>query len=346
MLSGMSKRDARKLDHKTLEEIRTCAVERVQAGESPEMVIQTLGFSRACIYNWLARYRAGGWSGLKARPLAGRPTKITGAQLRWLYRTVVGKNPLQFRFEFALWTRWMIRILLQERFGLKLSLSSVGRLLRQLGLSCQRPLWRAWEQDPQRVQWWREHEYPAIRALAKRAGAAIFFGDEAGVRSDYHAGTTWGVRGQTPVVPATGQRFGLNLISAVSARGELRFMVVKGKLNSSRYVQFLKRLMHNASRPIFLIVDGHPVHKSRAIRAYAASTKGKLRLFYLPPYSPELNPDEQVWNHVKHHGVGRSLLEGSAHLKKFVGRRLRRLQRSPWLVRQFFLMPDTQYAAL
>jgi transposase len=310
----MPKRDARKLDHKTLEEIRVRAVERVQAGESPEVVIQTLGFSRACIYNWLARYRAGGWGGLKARPLAGRPAKITGAQMRWLYRTVVGKNPLQFRFEFALWTRWMIQILLREQFGLKLSLSSVGRVLKQLGLSCQRPLWRAWEQEPKRVKQWREQEYPSIRALAKGCGATIFFGDEAGVRSDYHSGTTWGERGRTPVVPTTGQRVSLNMISAVSARGGLRFMVVKGKLNAARYVQFLKRLMQNAFRPVFLIVDGHPVHKSRAVRAYAASTKGKLRLFYLPPYSPELNPDEQVWNHVKHHGVGRALVEGHDHL--------------------------------
>lgn len=342
----MPTRDARKLDHKTLEEIRIRAVERVQAGESPEVVIAALGFSRACIYNWLARYRAAGWSGVKARPLAGRLMKITGAQMQWLYRTVTGKNPLQFRFELALWTRWMIRILLRERFGLELSLSSVGRLLKQLGLSCQGPLWRAWEQNPERVQQWREQEYPAIRALAKRAGAATFFGDEAGVRSNYHSGTTWGERGQTPVVPTTGQRVSLNMISAVSARGGLRFMVVKGKLNAACYVQFLKRLVHNASRPIFLIVDGHPVHKSRAVHAYVASTKGKLRLFYLPPYSPELSPDEQVWNHVKHYGVGRALLEGADHLRAYVGSQLRRLQNSPALIQRFFFMPGTQYAAM
>ena len=342
----MSKRDARKLDHKTLEEIRTRAVERVQAGESPEVGIQTLGFSRACIYNWLARYRAGGWGGLKARPLAGRPTKISGAQRRWLYRTVVGKKPLQFRLEFALWTRWMIQALWRERFGLKVSVSSVGRLLRPLGLTCQRPLWRAWEENPERVEPWRGHEDPAIRALAKRAGAAIFFGDEAGVRSDYHPGTTGGVRGQTPQVPATGQRFGMNLISAVSARGELRFMVVKGKLNAARYVQFLKRLMPPLPQRIFLIVDGHPVHRSRAVRAYVASTQGKLRLFYLPPSSPELHPDEPVWNHVKHHGVGHALLQEVDHLRSYLGRRLRSLQKSPGVVQRFFLMPDPQYPAL
>lgn len=341
----MPKNDARQLDHKTLEQIRIRAIERVQAGESPEVVIRALGFSRACIYNWLAAYRAGGWGALKAKALLGRPKKITGAQMQWLYSTVVGKSPLQFRFEFALWTREMLRILLHERFGLQLSLTSVGRLLAQLGLSCQRPIWRAYQQDTERVRQWREQEYPAIRALAKRVGAEIFFGDEAGVRSDYHAGTTWGKRGETPVVAATGQRYSLNMISAVSARGNLRFMVTRGKVNGPQYLEFLKRLIHNTQRPVFLVVDGHPVHKSRAVKDYVASTSGKLRLFYLPPYSPELNPDEQVWNHVKHHGVGRALLEGADHMKKFVMVRLQRLQKSPWLIRMFFLTPETKYAA-
>ena len=290
----MRENDARKLDHKTLEAIRTRAVQRVQAGESPEVVIAALGFSRSCIYSWLAMYRAGGWSALQARALSGRPKLISGQQMQWIYTTVVGTSPLQHRFEFALWTRAMIQTLLQKQFGLRLSLSSVGRLLAQLGLTCQRPLFRAYEQNPTLVQQWRERDYPVIQALAKREGAEIFFGDEAGIRSDYHSGTTWGVRGQTPVVAATGQRFGINMISAISARGLLRFMVVKGKVNGPKYIEFLQRLIHNAPRPVFLIVDGHPVHKARTVKDFVASTEGRLRLFYLPPYAPELNPDEQV----------------------------------------------------
>ena len=288
----MRENDARKLDHKTLEAIRTRAVQRVQAGESPEVVIAALGFSRSCIYSWLAMYRAGGWSALQARALSGRPKLISGQQMQWIYTTVVGTSPLQHRFEFALWTRAMIQTLLQKQFGLRLSLSSVGRLLAQLGLTCQRPLFRAYEQNPTLVQQWRERDYPVIQALAKREGAEIFFGDEAGIRSDYHSGTTWGVRGQTPVVAATGQRFGINMISAISARGLLRFMVVKGKVNGPKYIEFLQRLIHNAPRPVFLIVDGHPVHKARTVKDFVASTEGRLRLFYLPPYAPELNPDE------------------------------------------------------
>ena len=165
----MPRRDARSLDHKTLEEIRVRAVEQVQAGESPEDVIRTLGFTRSCIYTWLALYRAGGWGALRARALKGRPMKIQPQQMSWLYRTITGKSPLQYRFEFALWTREIVRMLLAEEFQLKLSLSSVGRLLKQLGLSCQRPLFRAIEQDPERVRHWLDEEYPRIRRQA-RAG--------------------------------------------------------------------------------------------------------------------------------------------------------------------------------
>lgn len=341
----MPHNDARKLNHKTLEEIRTRAVERVQAGESPEVVIAALGFSRSCIYSWLAMYRTGGWSALKAKALAGRPKKITGPQMQWICLTVVGTSPLQHRFEFALWTRVMIQTLLKKQFGLRLSVSSVGRLLNQLGLSCQRPLFRAYEQNPSLVKQWREHDYPTIQALARKEGAEIFFGDEAGLRSDYHSGTTWGVRGQTPVVAATGQRFGLNMISAIGARGLLRFMVVKGKVNGPKYVEFLKRLIHNAGRPIFLVIDGHPVHKSRVVKDFVAGADGRLRLFFLPPYAPELNPDEQVWNHVKNHNIGRVALEGVNHLKRQIISRLRSLQKLPWTIRMSFLTPDTRYAA-
>jgi len=334
------------LDHKTLEEMRIRAVERVQAGESPEDVVRTLGFTRSCIYTWLALYRAGGWGALRARALKGRPMKIQPQQVSWLYRTITGKSPLQYRFEFALWTREMIRMLLAEEFQVKLSLSSVGRLLKQLGLSCQRPQFRATEQDPGRVRQWREEEYPHIRQRAQRQGAEIYFGDEAGVRSDCHGGRTWGARGQTPVVVSTGKRSSVNMISAVSARGHLRFMLTKGRVNGPVFVEFLKRLMHNAQRPIFLILDGGSFHHSRPVRDYVDSLEGKLQLFFLPPYSPELNPDEQVWNYVKHHGVAKAALHGAEDLKKFVLARLRSLQKLPWTVRMFFLTPDSQYAAL
>jgi transposase len=342
----MKKSDARKLGHKTLEEIRIRAVEQVHSGESPEVVIRALGFSRACIYNWLAAYRSGGWHALKAKPLYGRPRIISGRQMKWIYDAVTLKNPLQFKFEFALWTRRMIQTVIHERFRIRLSLASIGRLLAQLGLTCQKPLMRAFQQNPALVEKWLKGEYPQIRARAKRVGAEIFFGDEAGVRSDFHSGKTWAPKGQTPVVRVTGARFGFNMISAVSPKGQLRFMVVDGKVAAAEFCEFLRRLVYNAPRPIFLILDGHPVHRSAKVKQLVESFAGKLELFFLPPYSPELNPDESVWNELKNNGIGRMAITGPDDLKRKVTDYLRQMQRFPALIRSFFHAPSTSYAVV
>lgn len=341
----MQRQDARKLSHKTLEEIRIRAVRQVQSGESPEKVVAALGFSSRCIYNWLAMYRAGGWDALKAKRISGRPKKLTGGQLKWLYNTVTMKNPLQLQLPFALWTRPQMRILLQRKYGIKLSLTSIGRLLSQMGLSCQKPLFRAWQQNPKLVQQWLDSEFPKIRDAAKRAGAEVFFEDESGVRSDFHAGTTWAPKGETPIIRVTGQRFSLNMISAISPKGALRFMVVKGGVGAKVFLTFLKRLIHGRRRPVYMIVDGHPAHKAKIVKQFVESTQGKLKLFFLPPYSPELNPDELVWNDVKNNGVGRSVIAKPRDLHRAVVGRLRFLQKSPDRIRSFFRSPDTRYAA-
>ena len=233
---------------------------------------------------------------------------------------------------------------IEQRFQVRLSRWSVMRLLRQLGLSPQRPMWRAYQQDPVAVERWISKEYPRIRALAKRRKADIYFGDEAGVRSDHHAGTTWGIRGKTPIVSSTGARFGMNLISAVSPRGQMRFMVVKGRVGARETIQFIRRLIDGQKREIFLILDNHPAHKAKAVRRLIETLKGRLQLFFLPPYSPERNPDEYVWNDLKYH-VGRSGVTGPDRLKSIVLRRLRHLSKSPKKVQDFFSTPYTAYAA-
>ena len=173
----------------------------------------------------------------------------------------------------------------------------------------------------------------------------IYFEDESGVRSDFHSGKTWAVKGETPIVRVTGQRFSLNMISAISARGALRFMVIKGGVGAKVFIGFLKRLMQGQRRPVYLIVDGHPSHRAKAVKTYVESLDGRLKLFFLPPYSPELNPDELVWNDVKNNAVGRSKLDGPKDLHRAVVGRLRFLQKRSDRVRSFFRSPDTRYAA-
>lgn len=336
--------DGRKLSHEAREEIRIRAVQRVKAGESPEDVVRALGFNRSSIYDWIARYREGGIDGLRYRKIPGRKPKLDGSQLKKLYRWITRDDPRQLEFEFALWTREMVRELIRREFGIRLSAVSVGRLLRKLGLSPQRPLRRAYQQDEVAVKRWKQVEFPAIQKEAKKQGSQIYFGDEASVRSDYHSGTTWAPVGKIPVVKKTGARFSVNLISAISPRGELRFMTVEGRMTAPKFISFLRRLLADTDKPVFLIVDRHPVHRSAKVRKFVESTDGHLRLFFLPSYSPELNPDEQVWNHMKNHGVGRLTPAGPDQLKRIVLRRLRSLQRLPAIVAGFFRHPETLYA--
>jgi len=339
----MRDNDGRKLDHKTLEQLRIRAVRQVEQGVHPEDIAAALGMTRAAVYSWLAKYREGGLDALKARPVPGRPPKLSSAQLQRLYTLVVGNDPRQLRFAFALWTRDMVRDLIRREFGVRLSAVSVGRLLRKLGLSPQRPLYRAYQQNPEAVRRWKVEDYPQIRAQAQQVGATIWFADEAGVRSDYHAGTTWAPVGQTPVVAATGDRFAVNLISAVTTRGGLRFAVYDGNLNGGVFIDFCRRLLHDAPGPVFLVLDGHPVHRSNAVREFAEATNGRLRLFFLPGYSPELNPDEWVWKNIKHDRLGRSGVDSVADLKSKALAALHRLQKLPHLVQSFFRDLNLRY---
>lgn len=339
----MRDNDGRKLDHGTLEVLRIRAVEQVEAGAHPEQVAQTLGLHRKTVYGWLAAYREGGKDALKARPVPGRPPKLGGRELSRLYALIVGRDPRQLQFEFALWTREMVREVIRREFRISLSVVSVGRLLRKLGLSPQRPLHRAYQQDPEAVERFKRESYPAIRAAALEAGATVYFCDEAGVRSDYHSGTTWSPVGRTPVVRNTGQRFSVNMISAVTAKGALRFAVYAGNTNAEVFIDFCKRLLHDAPGPVYLIVDGHPAHRATATKTFVAATEGRLKLFFLPGYSPELNPDEWVWKNVKHDRIGKTGVTSAEDLKSKAIGALRRLQKRPGLVRAFFADPHLRY---
>jgi len=337
--------DARTYSHEMLEQLRRDAVKRVESGESAEAVAQGLGINRRTIYRWLAAYHAGGADALTAKPILGAPPKLDAKQMNKLSRMIRDKNPQQFGFEFALWTLAMVRELISRQFQVNLSEVSVGRLMKRIGFTPQRPLYRAWQQDPLLVERWREHEYPKITARAKKEGALIMFADESGIRSDHHAGTTWAPRGKTPVVKATGARYGLNMLSAVSAKGHFRFMTIEGRVNARVFRDFLRRLITGMQRKIFLVLDGHPTHKAKLVRKFVREHADALELFFLPPYAPELNPDELVWAHVKTR-VAKATVQTKEQLKAMVDRTMHRLQKLPEIVASFFLAPTCQYAAL
>lgn len=336
--------DARSYSHQALEEMRIGAVRRVEAGESPEFVAVGLGINRRTIYRWLETYHYGGEDALRAKPIPGAPPKLNAKQMEQLARTIRDKNPLQLKFEYALWTLAIIRELIRRMFGVSLSEVSVGRLMKRLGFTPQRPLYRAWQQDSALVERWRDEDYPKIAARAKREGALIFFADESGMRSDHHAGTTWAPAGRTPVVKATGARYSFNMLSAVNALGHFRFMTVESRVTASVFRDFLKRLITGMDRKIFLIVDGHPIHKAKLVRQFVADHADRIELFLLPPYSPELNPDELAWAHVKTR-VAKATAKTKAELKAMVGRIMRQLQKLPAIVAGFFRTPACAYAS-
>jgi transposase len=203
----------------------------------------------------------------------------------------------------------------------------VGRLLARLEITPQKPLRRAYERDPERIQKWLEDDYPKLRRRAKKYRAKIYFLDEAGFHSDPVLGRTYGLKGHTPVVPTSGQRQSINAISAVNAKGEFWYNVYSGKLNAERFVEFLQDLMKGRRERVLLVVDGHPAHKAKKVHAYVQSLAGKLELHFLPPYAPDLNPDEFVWGYAKTNGVSKKPLSRNESLKERVKSDLEAIKR-------------------
>jgi len=339
------KRDGRTLDHKTLEEIRRMAVQRVWEGERASVVMASYGFARPVIYRWLrqARGKGRGLRALRSRKGTGRPRRLTAKQEQQLFRWINGKDPRQHGFDFGLWTRLVVRKLIAEKFGVNLGVTAVGKLLAKLGLTPQKPLKRAYERDPAAIAAWKRDTYPSIARRAKRRGADIYFWDESGFRADAVQGTTWSARGRTAIVPVPSQRQSVSAASAVNARGGFWFATYKGGMNAGLFIGMLKVLMRRRRKPLYLILDSLPAHKAKVVQDYVASTKGKLELHFLPGYAPELNPDELVWNYMKRTGTAkRPLLKGES-LHDRIDAELLQIQRNAALVRSFFKAEDVSY---
>jgi transposase len=339
------KRDGRTLDHGTLETIRLMAVERVRDGEAPSAVIAAYGFSRTTIYRWLrAVAKPGvGLRALRARPATGRPRSLTSRQEWQVFRWINGRDPRQYGLDFGLWTRSVVADLIERKFGIRLGLTAVGGLLAKLGLTPQKPLQRAYQRDPEAIERWQRELYPAIARQARADGGDVFFWDESGFRADAVHGRTWGVRGQTPVVERPGQRQSISAASAVNAKGGFWHCTYEGGLTAELFVSLLGKMMRHRTKPVHLVVDGLPAHRTKLVKDFVQSTRGRLTLHILPGYAPELNPDEAVWSHMKRTGVARTPLRKGERLRDKIDAQLASIKAAPKLVRSFFQAPSVAY---
>ncbi len=291
-------------------------------------------------------YRENGLRGIvsKKRGVQGGK-KINGKQSAEVRQLVKDKLPDQLKLSFGLWTREAVQQLILERYGISLSRWQVGRYLKSWGYTPQKPISKAFEQKPALVKAWLEEEFPAIKKRAAKEDAVIYFGDETGMRSDHQAGRSYAPKGQTPVIKKTGKRFSLNMISAISNKGHLQFMVIDGRFNSSVFITFLKQMIKYSRQKIYFITDGHPAHKTKILKEWLAENKNRIEVFYLPPYSPELNPQEYVNQDVKTNIIGKHRPINKAEMLANVEGFMYKRKNDKKQVQKYFHVSHVKYAA-
>lgn len=339
--------DGRKLTRSAQDAIRNKAVKAVVEGRMTQtQAAEVFGVTRVSVCHWVNAFRKGGKKALESKS-KGRPKggKLTDKQEAAIRKSVLGRNPDQLRLPGLLWTRDLVAELIGYRFGIGLSRWTVGRYLKKWGLSPQKPAKRALEQNPAQVRYWLEHKYPAIQVQAKADKARIWWADETGLRSDHQAGTTWAEKGCTPVIRRSGKRFGCNMISAVTNQGEMCFKVFGERFTSKIFLDFLSRLVkQQAGRVAYVIVDRHSVHKAKKVEEWIAEQNGKIRLFFMPAYSPELNPDELVNQDVKSNALRDGKAQDKSELMSKTRSFMRSRQRQPQRVKRYFDGKHVAYA--
>ncbi|MGH7183044.1 MAG: IS630 family transposase [Nitrospiraceae bacterium] len=327
--------------------LRRQVVRAVRGGMPQTEAARMFGASLRAVSKWRRLDRDGGLRALTLKRRGRRlgEGRLNGTRAARIRSLIVGKLPDQLKLPFYLWTRAAVASLIAREYGIAVSLVTVGRYLRAWGLSPQKPVRRAYERNDAAIARWLKQEYPALARQARRDKAAIYWGDEMGLRSDHVTGTSYAPVGRTPVVRATGQRFGCNMISAITNKGALAFMVFEGTFKTSVFVTFIQRLLKQVAGKIYLIVDGHPVHKSGAATRVAAKHSSRLRLIRLPGYCPELNPDELLNQDVKTNGLGKSRPTNRTELLAIVRSHLYRRQKQPQVITSLFREKHVRYAA-
>lgn len=344
----MTSRDARSLPAAAQEEKRRLAMRLRQDGQTFAAIGAVVGVHWATVHGWWQRFAAGGPDALTARRRGrrlGTQRRLTAAQERTLQRLIADKTPEQLRMPFALWTRIAIGEFIHQRYGIRLPVRTIGHYLARWGFTPQKPLKRAYEQRPETIERWVQHEYPAIAARARREGAEIHWGDETSLSTSDPRGRGFAPRGKTPVLTVVSHRKSVSFLSTVTNGGKVRFMGLTAPLSAALLIQFLTRLIRDTDRKVFLILDNLNVHKAAKVTAWVRAHRDAIALFYLPPYAPALNPDEYLNGDLKLGVATRAPARTKPELVRVARSHLRMLQRRPHRVRSFFEHPRITYAA-
>src|SRR5215210_1420776 len=340
--------DMRKLPAAVQEERRRQVIGLRERGLTYREIADQVGLSRTGVLNICQRFVAEGAKGLVSKPRGRKPDEqrlLDAAQEAELQGLIRRHTPDELDLPFALWSRAAVGMLVARRCGVALAVRTVGKYLARWGFTAQKPVRRAHEQDPAAVRRWLRRDYPAIVARAKQARGTIFWGDETGLRSDDVRGRSYAPRGRTPLVRACHKRAGLSLISAVANRGELRWMVVDGAVKAPDLIRFLRRLVRDARRKVFLILDRLQAHRARLTRDWLAEHRSEIEVHHLPPYSPELNPDEGVNADFKQAVPRKAPARSKQQLKRATISHMHSLAKRPQRIRAIFRHQQFRYAA-
>jgi len=337
--------DMRKLAPAQQEALRMRVMGAVNDGMSPAEAVRVFGVSPDSIRNWRRRQEADRAQGLRSgRPgrKPGEHTKLTPAQEQALAQALLEYEPQELGLGGTLWTAAKVAALVRRLFDTTFTDRGIRKILRRLGLTFQRPDRRAFEADPGAQREWTEHTWPALRERARAQGERVMFADQVGVRSDHLAGRTWGLKGHTPATARAGDRFGVNAMSAISPTGKLYFTVFEGSFTARVFLGFLDRLVGHFSTKVHLVVDRHSVHRSRAVREWVHAHAERIELHFLPPYSPQLNPDELVNADLKRY-LADEVLTDRHRMRAQVRSFFRSVQRLAGHIRSYFRAPHTSY---
>lgn len=339
--------DARKIPDEVMNYLRRIAVRAVEEKRySPEVAADFLNISRSSIYDWIHKYREEGEDALETKKAPGAPLVITLEMDQWLRKTILTSTPEAHGYDTVLWTLEIMVDVLKKQFGVWVSDSIVALHLHEMKLSSQVPCYQARQQDPQKVEDFINHKFSLIQRVAERMGADIAFEDEAGIGIRTRSGRTWGEVNKTPVVTVNKQRGGYNVLSAITAAGELTFDIEEKSIDGKRYIEFLEKLLAGRTRPLIVIADNATFHRSKEVREFVRGHRHQIRMFFFPPYAPKLNPDEQVWNQIKHRNLEKEPIKNKSDLNRRIDGLLRSLKEKADKVRSFFQLNDTKYAAI